>query len=288
MGYECAKIEGRLYSLVLLVRKMHIDKPLFAFYENLWKRVFPDRYMKYTRHYYEDNKFKIDLILNRLSDEKSKKVYKAVIDYRTKRKPINLYDSEKDQYFPVDIVHLYSENFVDCGAYVGDTLQAFLDRTDNFVNYYAFEADNEIADEFEKKIRTLDCLDKIHLYRIGVSDHKGIFRFSTGTKDMDVDGHLSEDGDVQIPIDSLENILGDKSVSFIKMDIEGEETRAINGAWNIIKEKRPKLAICIYHSCRDVVDIPYRIISEYEECDFYIRHYSKNALETVFYAIPHN
>lgn len=76
-----------------------------------------------------------------------------------------------------------------------------------------------------------------------------------------------------------------EKITFIKMDIEGAEYNALLGCKKIIKEQRPKLAICIYHKPEDIIQIPSLILSLNEEYIFYIRHYSTIWGETVLYAL---
>lgn len=40
------------------------------------------------------------------------------------------------------------------------------------------------------------------------------------------------------------------------MDIEGAEQMALKDAQQIIIDQKPKLAICIYHSLKDLWEIP--------------------------------
>jgi len=74
-------------------------------------------------------------------------------------------------------------------------------------------------------------------------------------------------------------------VTFIKMDIEGAEYEALEGAKHILKKDKPKLAVCLYHKKDDMWRIPYLIKSLVPEYRLYIRHYSNYEGETVLYAI---
>ena len=74
-------------------------------------------------------------------------------------------------------------------------------------------------------------------------------------------------------------------VTFIKMDIEGSEYRALLGARNIIESYKPKLAISIYHKSEDIWQLPQLILEMNSEYKLYLRHYSTAAAETVMYAI---
>lgn len=73
--------------------------------------------------------------------------------------------------------------------------------------------------------------------------------------------------------------------TFIKMDLEGAEQKALKGAEETIKRNKPKLAICIYHSDEDmieIIDYLHNLVPEYK---LYVRHHSTAAIETVVYAI---
>ncbi len=45
-------------------------------------------------------------------------------------------------------------------------------------------------------------------------------------------------------------------VSYIELDIEGSELRALHGAEKTLRRCRPALAIALYHRLQDLVDIP--------------------------------
>jgi len=73
---------------------------------------------------------------------------------------------------------------------------------------------------------------------------------------------------------------------FIKMDIEGAEMAALRGGLKTIQEHRPQLAISIYHSNSDFINIPLYLHDNLENYKFRLGHYSPRLSETVLYAVP--
>jgi FkbM family methyltransferase len=74
-------------------------------------------------------------------------------------------------------------------------------------------------------------------------------------------------------------------VDFIKMDIEGSEPAALEGARETILKYRPKLAIAIYHSVSDFVGIPNWILDLNIGYKIFIDHFTIHSEETVCYAM---
>lgn len=87
-------------------------------------------------------------------------------------------------------------------------------------------------------------------------------------------------------IDLFRNRNLNEKIDFIKMDIEGAELPALKGGIETIKKDRPQLAISIYHSVEDFLEIPKFLHQELENYTFKIGHYSPTKVETVLYAIP--
>jgi len=96
---------------------------------------------------------------------------------------------------------------------------------------------------------------------------------------------ISSDGDTSIKVDKLDNII-DSYVSFIKMDIEGAEQDAIEGAKKTIKKYHPRLAISAYHKADDIWKIPELILAIRSDYKIYLRHYTEGFTETVIFFIP--
>ena len=84
---------------------------------------------------------------------------------------------------------------------------------------------------------------------------------------------------------AIDDIVGEDKVTFIKLDVEGAELRALQGAELSIRRHRPRLAISIYHKPEDVIEIPAYILSLHEDYRLDIRHYQMSACETILYAV---
>lgn len=73
-------------------------------------------------------------------------------------------------------------------------------------------------------------------------------------------------------------------IDFIKMDIEGAEVAALEGARATLRQFKPRLAISVYHRPHDLFEIP-RLIQQIEgSYRFYLDHYTIHQEETVLYA----
>jgi hypothetical protein len=89
-----------------------------------------------------------------------------------------------------------------------------------------------------------------------------------------------------VQADSIDHLLADWDVTFIKMDVEGSELRALHGAEHTIISKRPRLAICVYHKPEDLITIPQYIRSLLPEARFYLRSHTYGIVDKVLYVIP--
>lgn len=226
---------------------------------------------------------KIIKVLQLCEDERSKEicyqtVYKWLLD---ENYPIKL---DGDAYFYTQKLPLTKEeSLVDIGAYNGDTIENFLSVTSGqFNKIYAFEMDKTNYTALKENVNSKENIDvnKIELFQLGISDQQGKAYYKSSFQTSEI----SNIGTEVCNIDRLDNILKDKSVTMIKMDIEGAEKKALKGAETIIKEQKPKLAICIYHSIGDFLDIPVYLKGLNPEYKIFLRHHSTDDSETVCYA----
>jgi hypothetical protein len=84
-------------------------------------------------------------------------------------------------------------------------------------------------------------------------------------------GAQTNDSQNTISLDDFVKINNIDKVDFIKSDIEGAEVSALLGAKNILKNHRPKLSFCTYHSITDEDEIEKAILAANPEYKIYKR-----------------
>lgn len=185
----------------------------------------------------------------------------------------------KKQYFDSIIKFQKDEIFIDGGCYDFETCKMLLEKCEPY-RIYAFEPDKYNLEKVKSEIKLLG-LKNVEIINSGLWDcEKTLYFSSKGT----IMSRVDENGEDQIHVVSIDERIKD-NVTFIKMDIEGSELKALKGAEKTIKKYKPKLAISIYHKLDDIVTIPDFIHSIVPEYKFYLRHYSLCESETVLYAI---
>ncbi|ONI42722.1 hypothetical protein AN639_12065 [Candidatus Epulonipiscium fishelsonii] len=187
----------------------------------------------------------------------------------------------ENQYFDSIVKLSSNEIFVDLGAFDGGTSIEFAKRTDyTYKQIYIFEPDPL---NYEKTLRNINNsnLKNVQIFKIGGWSKKDTLNFSPAH----FASRISDDGSNIIEVNSLDNVLGDEPVTFIKMDIEGAELEALIGAEEIIKKYKPHLAISLYHKPEDIFEIPLYIKNLVPEYKLYLRNYMlRYPFETVLHA----
>lgn len=235
----------------------------------------------FTYDYVKENDAEFDKAYNILCDEKSKSDFIDIINFKISGKTEYLFSSmyEKEKLYE-DIIHLGDEEvIVDLGAYDGDTIREFLKATDGkYKKIIAFEPDGK---NFKKLLRKTEHLQNIERYNLGAWDKKETLFFA---KKGGRNSHKDDDG-IPVNFDSVDNIVKDK-VTFLKMDIEGAEAKALDGARQTIKKYLPKLYVCAYHRNEDLWLLPRKIKELDERYNIYFRHHPYiPAWESNFYGV---
>lgn len=235
-----------------------------------------------------------------LEDELSREIFVAAINGRISgdSRELSNYKENTDYDYAFDLLQLNDDEIlVDCGAYDGDTILNFCKLTNNKYNkIYAFEADDKNADKIEEKdIENLVVIRKV------VGNKNGTVRFYndgsmfSNVVDSEIWGggtrrDLYDDTDAFVEVESckIDDELKNKRITLVKMDIEGSELVALEGAKQIIEENYPKMAICVYHKPEDMftlIEFIHKCEKNHSIYKYYLRHHSDDLSETVLYAV---
>lgn len=294
-----------LYDIKTKIRKNKIADAIleFVFQPCIFRWVYPwlnrlhlDEYSHLpatlaSQTYFAKHPDDIKKIISRLADETSKKIFLKQISFRT-GKPVFPYYSNKDTWFPKDIIHLSNQEvFVDCGAFTGDSIDRFLKACKNqYKKIVAFEpSPNTFAILQDRAFKNCTC------FKCGVWDKKDTLTFLSDNEVSDKlqdavvgrpDPKQEHSPLVQVSVDFIDNIPACADTTYLKMDVEGAELNALKGAEKTIRKNHPTLAISIYHSDQDMLEIPLWIMSLGLNYTYFIRQHEPIHTDVVLYAVP--
>ncbi len=236
----------------------------------------------FTIDYLREHEAEFDRSYSLLCDGKSRSDFIDVLNFKISGKPEYLFNcqSAKESLYK-DILRLSDDEvIVDLGAYDGDTIREFLTVTENrYKKIYAFEPDEK---NFRKLCSKTEALENIERHNLGAWDKKETLFFA---KKKGRNSHEDPNG-ILVCFNSVDNVIDD-AVTFLKMDIEGSEMNALEGARKTIERHHPKLYVCAYHRNEDMFALPQKIHELHGGYKIYFRHHPYiPAWESNFYAVP--
>ena len=266
------------------IENLGLDGPLT--YSDLCK-TFPDRFVLpdfvlETREDIRVNQARWEAMSERFADATSRQIlddllrYRLTADYRIMT-PYKV--RFEDQYFE-DFLGLGSnEVFVDAGGFDGDTTQLFCERNPTYRQVFFFEPSSI---NLEKAKARLHRFRDIEFFPTGVSDAVGSLWFNA---DRGSSSSISNLGSTRIDVTTIDEQINSK-VTFIKMDLEGWELKALTGSTRHILEDHPKLAIAVYHHSSDFWRIFEFVTGLRNDYNVFLRHYTEGWSETVMFFVP--
>ncbi len=124
--------------------------------------------------------------------------------------------------------------------------------------------------------------EKVILHNVAVGGYDGHIT-------MLVDGIRSRKSNnlqgIRVPLVTLDSLLIDEKVDFIKVDVEGLEEDVLKGATNLIRKWKPKMAIAVYHDTNNPIQLKKWILSVRSDYNIALRGINyKNGLPKFLYA----
>ena len=223
---------------------------------------------------------KAQFVLDRLSDAQSKDVFEGSLLKDSSHIWDNYFSrlQSNPQYF--DYVHLNSDSvIINCGVAGGEEIPLLL-------SYDVSKIVN--IDPSGERLLTaytqhwINCFPEksVFLEHAIWNDNENI-RIPVHT----ASGYVEKVVEAKT-LQTIINEQGLERVDLIKADLEGVERRLLPDICKIVDEFRPQLAISIYHSADDLVDIPIALMNHCKDYDFFIQNYSYESVEMILYCIP--
>lgn len=226
--------------------------------------------------------------LDLFADDLSRQTYIASINCKVSENLSYVSEVVKldELYFPKDEFPLTeSETLLDVGGYTGDTVHEFHRlMCGKYTGIISLEPSPENFKVLESTAQAYGT-ERVIAVPVGAWDSKTTLRFTP--KKQHIDNQITESGPESISVDTIDNILADlgRSVSIIKLDINGAEYRALQGARQTIQKNRPRV-ITRLHTKEDYYRIPLLLKSFLPSMKLYLRQRNYMSMMVVLYGLP--
>ena len=227
-----------------------------------------------------------------LEDEESAEAFAEIIESRLMNRFPEGKIFNRYQYFalPEFCTRSEKEIFVDCGAFVGDTIEDYIfTHGGTFGKIFAFEPDSINFAAMATRVERLNIewalpKNKIHLVDAGAGRKTITGSLSKHAALSSMISEQENSGGDSIKIYALDDFFAEQKIDFLKADIESFELDMLQGAEKIIRRDLPKMAICIYHNASDMYRILLWLAALNLGYKFSIRHHTPMNSDTVLYA----
>lgn len=181
---------------------------------------------------------------------------------------------------------------IDAGAFIGDTAVYFHHKLQGRCQVHSFELLPENLALLLHNLARNGVQDgQVVVNQFALSDQTGqeITVADGATQgSTSMFGQTADGVKVQtVTLDDYVVLMGLQRLDLVKMDIEGAEVQALNGARQAIRHFRPRLAICVYHRWDDVFKVPQAILATGVEYRFGFKWVQlKDGWEAILLAEP--
>ena len=249
------EVMNHIYSLCGKYRVIVPCVPVFG--DEIFNRKFVSEHENELKAAYE------------LFEDESKEIFAGCVDFLFggELETLKKITTDKKEAFENILKLGNHESYLDLGAYRGDTVEEFLHYCGGeYSDITALEPDSRT---FKKLEAYLENVENSTAYQYAVySENKTlIFSDKAGRQST-----VSEKG-VEVRAVCVDSLYSDKTVTYIKTDVEGVEKEAIRGAENTLKNQKPKLNIALYHRSEDIFSIPLQIAEINSGYKFHIRRH---------------
>lgn len=231
---------------------------------------------------YEENMEKVEEIYQLLADEQSRDTIVAFMNVG-RSGDTSYWDtvngpSEEKLLDTGVLSYGEKENFIDVGAFTGDTIEKFIQLCGgNYGSVLGIEADHKNFSVLQERCYSLT---NVNVLNAAVCEQSGVKHFCGGNSES---SYLSDNGTFEVKAVRIDDLKESEAVSLIKISTNGFEMEVLEGALETIKKKKPKLSY--YCGREELWRIPLFLKSIVPEYRFYVRHYGIGMQALIGYAV---
>lgn len=207
-----------------------------------------------------------------LADEQSRRVFGAALNYKLSGKIEYLFECTTQRVEDIRTLLAPSdaEVYMDLGAYNGDTLRELGELTGwRWREAIAVEPDRRNC----RKLRLLaeELAQRglsVEVHEAGIWSEAGELGFSdSGGRQSTFMGAAKK----AVPVTTIDAAADGRSVTLIKMDVEGAEVQALVGGRETLQKFAPKLFVAAYHYDVDLFRLPLLLQELVPQYKIYLR-----------------
>lgn len=225
--------------------------------------------------YIDEHAAELKKVRKLLADDKSREVFDGLISYKLSGDIFKLREIETPLEEAEALLKIgKTETYVDLGAYNGDTVDRFLRLTNKeFAEIYAVEPDFR---NFCRMVRRNYALGRgiFHPINAAAWDDNVQLEFRrSGGRSSSLCNQYGRGAKVKVNGIKVDSMMGDKKPTLIKIDVEGAEREALDGARECIVKYRPRIVLSVYHRTEDLIELPLKIREMNGGYKLYLRHH---------------
>lgn len=221
--------------------------------------------------YYLSHREILEETASLFEDEVSRELFWDAINFRLSGKMKYLARTEDWSVTLEDIFGGRKYNTViDGGAFKGDSTHLFAEilKPEKII---AAEADPKTFKKLEAYAAQEKC-SSVTAVHVALWDTDGELEYiSSGSRGSGNEGRNQRAKTMSVPCLTIDSILNGGSVDMIKLDIEGAEDRALDGAVKTIAKYQPDMMVSLYHRTDDIFELTTKVRRLLPEHKLYLR-----------------
>lgn len=221
------------------------DVPLFC--DDLEAELF-------TREYLLAHRGEIEECGGLWSDDESRELYYEMLAYRLSGEMKYLCRTED---FAVSVRGLLPSDIsrvIDGGAFIGDTAEVFLSAFTEVESVICAEPDPR---SFRKLSAFAESDPRCRAVNAALGRECGECEFMSSASRASARSQQNKRAKAEvIPVITVDSLSESGGKLLVKLDVEGAEADALEGARRVITEEKASLAVALYHRTRDIFAIP--------------------------------